>query len=210
MRVLKMNSLYTQPIRRICDMNRLLKNPGLLVLFTVAAGGLQNRLAAADATQKHTPFVTVLMRNWDKWDTNHDGELSVPEIDKVVSDPSVKGDDAAVAGTLKLMSRSRKITVPRLTRDYFAQYDVEALAHPVKTSAAAAESATTDTGAAGAGNGPALPVPATARHWTQKNFRSTGICISSPARPASQKAVVNGPPHSTSTMPARDNSAIAI
>jgi hypothetical protein len=61
-------------------------------------------------------------------------------------DPNVKGDDAAVAGTLKLMSRSKKITVPRLTREYFAEYDKQALAHPIKATTAAAETATTDTG----------------------------------------------------------------
>jgi hypothetical protein len=134
----------------------------LLALTLAIAGLSRNSLAstpAANAGPKHTPFVTVLLRDWDKWDTNHDGELSVAEIDRAVLDPNTQGDDAAVAGTLKLMSRSKRVTVPPLTRDYFAQYDHEAIAHPIKTNAAAAENATTDTGASGG----AAPVPAVSK-----------------------------------------------
>ena len=61
----------------------------------------------------HTPFVTALLRDWDQIDTNKDGVLSIAEIDRAVLDPSIKGDDAALVGTLKLMSRSTKVTVPR-------------------------------------------------------------------------------------------------
>jgi hypothetical protein len=93
----------------------------------------------------HTPFVTVLLRNWDLLDTNHDGVLSVAEIDRAVLDPSIKGEDAAVVGTLKLMSRSTKVTVPTLSREYFLEYDRQASRHARKIAPAAAEAATSDT-----------------------------------------------------------------
>jgi hypothetical protein len=121
----------------------------VLVIAAIALGAsrsLGGSNAQPAAQPKHTPFVTVLFRDWDQWDTNGDGTLSVDEIDRVVSDPGIKGEDAAVVGTLKLMSRSKKIAVPPLTHAYFEQYDKEAIAHPIKATAAAAENATTDTG----------------------------------------------------------------
>jgi hypothetical protein len=100
---------------------------------------------STQAAEKHTPFITVLMRNWDKWDTNHDGELSAAEIDHAVLDPSVKGEDAAVAGTLKLLSRNKKNPLPPLTRYFFDQYDLLAMPSFSKLSPTAAETATSDT-----------------------------------------------------------------
>jgi hypothetical protein len=75
----------------------------------------------------HTPFVTVLLRDFDSWDTNHDGTLSLDEINHVVVDPSVKGDDAAAAAAIKLLLRSKKFQLPPLTKSYFNEYDRNAI-----------------------------------------------------------------------------------
>jgi Calpain family cysteine protease len=83
---------------------------------------------APQPTPAHTPFVTVLMKDFDGWDTNHDGTLSMDEINKVVMDPAVKGDDAAAAASIKLLSHSKKVKLPALTKEYFASYDAEELA----------------------------------------------------------------------------------
>jgi hypothetical protein len=101
--------------------------------------------AAADSARAHTPFVTVLLRDWNRFDTNHDGELSVAEIDHAVLDPNVKGEDAALAGTLKLLARSTKVKVPPLTRQYFLEYDRQARGIGNRITPAAAEAATSDT-----------------------------------------------------------------
>jgi hypothetical protein len=92
----------------------------LMVTFTIGA-------VNQSAPPKHTPFVSVVLRDFDSWDTNHDGVLSADEIDRVVVDPAVKGEDAAAAGALKLLSRSKKNPLPPLTKPYFSEYDRLAL-----------------------------------------------------------------------------------
>ena len=82
-------------------------------------------VAAAPATRPaadRSPFVDVLMRDFDAWDANHDGTLSAAEIDRAVLDPAVTGDDAAVAAALKVVARSTRIKAPPLTKAYFGQY----------------------------------------------------------------------------------------
>jgi Calpain family cysteine protease len=131
-----------------------MKSGKLKILAAVAITllGISQVISASPSTQpatqpaeKHTPFVTVLLRNWDKWDTNKDGELSALEIDRAVLDPTIKGEDAAVAGTLKLLSRNKKNPPPPLTRYFFDQYDLLALPSFSKPTPTAAETATADT-----------------------------------------------------------------
>jgi hypothetical protein len=80
------------------------------------------------ALPEHTPFVSVVLKDFDSWDTDHDGVLSVAEINRAVTDPSVKGDAAAAAAALKLLSHSKKTKLPPLTKDFFADYDRTKLA----------------------------------------------------------------------------------
>jgi hypothetical protein len=104
----------------------------LLIASTAALTSATHLLAepgASDANPPaHTPFVSVIARDFDTWDSNHDGTLSLEEINHVVLDPSVKGDDAAAAASLKLLSRSKKVKLPPLTKEFFADYDKKALA----------------------------------------------------------------------------------
>jgi hypothetical protein len=127
---------------------------------------------------QHTAFVTVLLRDWSKWDTNGDGTLSIDEIDRVVVDPAVKGDDAAVAGTLKLMSRSTRVKVPVFTRAYFLDYDRQALvlqSRTPKITPANAEAVTTDTIASGSATTMPTLVIATTAPSTQPSRRRLAI-----------------------------------
>jgi hypothetical protein len=90
--------------------------------FCVAENAGQAQLPAM------TPFVTVVLRDFDRWDANHDGVLSIGEIDKLVMDPAVKGEDAAAVASLKLLSRNARIKQPELNRAYFVEYNQRAQA----------------------------------------------------------------------------------
>lgn len=85
------------------------------------------KVPSVPVESRHTLFVTVLMRNWPRWDANHDDVLAADEIDRAVADPEMKGDDAAAAAAIKLLSRTTKVAEP-LTRAYFRRYDAAALA----------------------------------------------------------------------------------
>jgi hypothetical protein len=120
---------------------------------------------APSAWVNHTPFVTVLLRDWSAWDRNGDGVLSTDEIDRAVRDPNVRGADAAAAAALKLLAENKQATtpLPPLTRAYFAQYDRAALelhrrspaVAAAATRPAAAEAATVDTVSGAAATQPA-------------------------------------------------------
>jgi hypothetical protein len=95
-----------------------------ITVNTAAPGTAQGKRAAneqpAVPAERQTPFVAVVLKNWNACDRNRDGRLSPEEIDRVVLDRSVTGDDAAAAGTLKLICRRDDKLA--LTRDYFERY----------------------------------------------------------------------------------------
>ena len=95
-------------------------------------------------TQKHTPFYLTLMQNWESLDTNRDGELVDSEIDRAVGDISIKGNDAAAAAALKLLTRTARPAEP-LTQKYFNAYDQVAIRF-VGQGTANAEQLTADPG----------------------------------------------------------------
>lgn len=70
-----------------------------------------------------TPFTTIVAQDFDQWDTNDDHVLAADEIDALVLDPSIKGEDAAAVAAMKIVLRGGKFTVPPLTRDYFETYE---------------------------------------------------------------------------------------
>lgn len=74
-----------------------------------------------------TPFIHELLSQWTAWDKDGDGTLSQAEIDHLVTDPSVTGDAAAAAGSLKLITRLKKDKLPPLTRAYFEKYNEKAM-----------------------------------------------------------------------------------
>jgi hypothetical protein len=95
-----------------------------ITVNTAAPGTAQGRRGAneqpAVPAERQTPFVTVVLKNWNARDRNRDGRLSPEEIDRVVLDRSLTGDDAAAAGTLKLTGRRNDNLA--LTRDYFERH----------------------------------------------------------------------------------------
>lgn len=64
------------------------------------------------------PFSVIAKESFDAWDINRDGTLQPDEIDKLVVDPKIKGEQAAALAAMKLVVRSYKIKPPELTRDF--------------------------------------------------------------------------------------------
>lgn len=96
-----------------------------------------NPPASAGTIAVSTPFVASMLRNFDTWDTNHDGVLAESEVDAVLIDPKVKGDEAAVAASLKIGIRSKKYRVPAVNRDYLSRLDKNLAAAPARNTAPA-------------------------------------------------------------------------
>ncbi len=79
-----------------------------------------------------TPFSTLVRENFDRWDHNHDGQLTTPELDLNVLNPHIRGDAAAALAELKSVQRynadDHKQTPP-LTLDALAQYELAIKRH---------------------------------------------------------------------------------
>jgi hypothetical protein len=73
-------------------------------------------------------FLTVVKRDFAHWDTNHDGTLSIKELDALVVDPKTTASDAAAAAALKRGSRILKDALPPLTIESIAS--MTAAKHP--------------------------------------------------------------------------------
>jgi hypothetical protein len=58
-----------------------------------------------------------LTAHFAQWDQDHNGELSVSELDAAVADPKTAGESAAAIVALKQASRNKKFTLPALTFD---------------------------------------------------------------------------------------------
>lgn len=101
--------------------------PARVAVAAQAPRAIPPATAPSPNADRHTPFVTVLTRDWPRWDANHDDVLSADEIDRAVNDPAVTGDDAAAAAAIKLLSRTTKVSEP-LARAYFRKYDEAARA----------------------------------------------------------------------------------
>lgn len=74
-------------------------------------------LAAPDA-KPATQFIDVVETNFTRWDLNRNGALAPEEIDRLVVEPSIKGDEAAAIGAIKTMLRLG-YPMPPLTLEYF-------------------------------------------------------------------------------------------
>jgi hypothetical protein len=101
----------------------------LAAAAALAASALVTSAAPATGpTGGQTPFVAVLVRDFDKWDANHDGTLTIDEVDRAVADPKVTGDDAAAAAAMKMVMRGRAgKELPPLTKAYFEDYNGKAV-----------------------------------------------------------------------------------
>ena len=119
---------------------------------------------------KLTPFVASVSRNFKAWDADGDGELSKTEIDTLVRDPNVKGDDAAAVSALKLITRSGKTKLPDLTMAYFDEYNAKTIGNlKAETGGDVIDQLTTTEGggrdASGTQTGPATRPAAAPAHW---------------------------------------------
>jgi hypothetical protein len=71
-------------------------------VLTLAAG----LLTPAASAGGH--FATVVEAHFSRWDRNHDGRLSAQEVTALVTDPAVRGDEAAAVAVIHLYQRGRK------------------------------------------------------------------------------------------------------
>jgi hypothetical protein len=79
----------------------------ILLLITTAP------LAATAAAT----FVQSALAGFDSWDADHDGSLTLAELDAAVASPSVTGEAAAAAAALDRAARSKKHPIAAFTRD---------------------------------------------------------------------------------------------
>ncbi|QEL20853.1 C2 family cysteine protease [Limnoglobus roseus] len=84
---------------------------------------------AVDAPAAPPTFAEQVKGSFARWDRDHDGTLSREEIDHAVSDPKVKGPEAAAVVALKRAMRSKTAKLPPLTQDATTQF---AAAKPAK------------------------------------------------------------------------------
>ena len=108
----------------------------VLVFVWTSGGGAQ--------PARQTPFVAALLRNWTAWDRDRDNRLSLGEIDSAVLDQSATGENAAAAGTLKLIARRKEMKDVALTREYFLKYSQQRLTKTAAPTEEAAELQTVD------------------------------------------------------------------
>ena len=128
-----------------------------VALLSAAAGKGHKPAQPTAAGAKHSPFVSVLARNWAAWDADGDGTLTQTEVERVVMDAKVTGENAAAAATLESYLRNPKLTLPPLTRDYFEAYDAGASAPKMSDEEAAR--ATVDPNTTGGGMAPGTKAP---------------------------------------------------
>ncbi len=72
----------------------------------VALQVVQHRSACAAVSESQaTKFGALLKQCFKKWDFDRDGVLTADELDQVIQDPSIKGDQAAALSAVKVYSR---------------------------------------------------------------------------------------------------------
>ncbi len=77
-----------------------------------------------------TPFQEQVAKRFPKWDLDCDRTLSPTEIDRLVVDSAIKGEEAAALGVIKSILRGKKWELPPLTFDYFLSRGGTKEAHP--------------------------------------------------------------------------------
>ncbi len=81
----------------------------ILPFLLLAPGAMAQRAGESSV-------VAVVESSFHRWDIDSDGEISAPEIDAVITDPSTKGPDAAAAAAIKLAMRSPKVKMGAISR----------------------------------------------------------------------------------------------
>lgn len=86
---------------------------GVTLALWTALGG-----AASAQTPPKPTLSSIVEKQFDAWDLDHDGTLSAAEIDSRCVDPEVKGAEAATVAALKRIVRSERYELPALTKAY--------------------------------------------------------------------------------------------
>jgi hypothetical protein len=105
----------------------------LLCLWATAFGPVQAQTPPVPTSDTsptptaatETPFTRIVNAHFAAWDKNGDGTLSASEIDTLVADPSITGNDAAAVAALKLalVHKPTAGAAPIvLTRDLLTRY----------------------------------------------------------------------------------------
>ena len=87
-------------------------------IFLIVASTLMARDEEKSAAGDQERFLAVLTKNFAAWDADRDGLLSANEINKLVEEPEVRGEDAAAIAALKRASRFRIATLPSFTLEH--------------------------------------------------------------------------------------------
>src|ERR1043165_7678256 len=84
-------------------------------------------VAFAQPAKRSEPvrFSVVVGAHFDAWDADRNATLSPEEIDKLVVDLSIHGNEAAALAAMKLVVRSTKIKAPALTREFVSAHSEE-------------------------------------------------------------------------------------
>jgi hypothetical protein len=73
------------------------------------------------AAEVPPPFAEVLKKHFPQWDKDSNGQLSLDEINTAVTDPKVKGSEAAAVAALRRYARNSKAPPAKMTADELAK-----------------------------------------------------------------------------------------
>lgn len=82
-------------------------------------GGIWTSAAHAEPAAHAPSFIEIVEASFARWDTDHDGTLSVAELDVIVANPEVKGRTAAAVAALKRATRAPQppnLTLPAIRK----------------------------------------------------------------------------------------------
>ena len=83
----------------------MLKLPRILLSGALWLATILTSAATADDAAPGAAFVVAVNHSFPKWDSDHDGVLSAPELDTALGDPVFTGDAGAALAVIKRLSR---------------------------------------------------------------------------------------------------------
>lgn len=93
-----------------------MKTSAALLLTLSLALPLAARDAETSTDKDRADFLALVDASFTTWDADHDGEIERQELDALVANAAITGDQAAAVATLKRASRYRKIELPTFTQ----------------------------------------------------------------------------------------------
>ncbi len=95
---------------------RLLR--GSLLVLTVGLVLLVVSPNPSEASNQSDTFRHTIETNWDRWDPGHTGKLTAKQVNKLISDPTVVGSEAAALATIHLYLREHHHNKGSVTRAF--------------------------------------------------------------------------------------------